>query len=345
MAPYLEALHQEIDQSASRANGRTVQSVYFGGGTPSLLAPTALAGVLVHCRQAFSIAPNAEITLEANPETVTEARIRAYLDAGVNRVSMGVQSLQDQTLLNLGRPHTADRAIAAYHAIREAGCNNVNLDLLYGLPGQTLDDWRDTLERTLDLDPDHLSAYALTPEPGTEIGTAVASGDLALPADDMIEQQETLLHDTIASVGLTRYEISNYAKTGRACRHNVAYWRCNDWIGLGASAHSHLAGHRWWNQFDPTEYIQGVYQHMNIAGMERLTLDQQFNEVLAFGLRLTEGVPRTRVSQQFGLTAWTAKAKSLAHLVAQGLVEQDQENIRLTSHGLKHADFVAVSLF
>jgi oxygen-independent coproporphyrinogen-3 oxidase len=345
MAPYLEALHREIERSAARADGRTAQSVYFGGGTPSLLAPTALTRVLAHCRQAFSIASDAEITLEANPETVTADRVRAYIEAGVTRVSMGMQSLQDQTLLTLGRPHTADRAIAAYDAIREAGCQNINLDLLYGLPEQTLADWGDTLERTLALDPDHLSAYALTPEPGTEIGTAVEGGGLALPADDAIEQQETLLHDTMASAGLIRYEISNYAKPGRACRHNVVYWRCGDWIGLGASAHSHLAGHRWWNQFDPTEYIRAVHQDTHIAGMERLSLDQQLNEVLAFGLRMTDGVPKTPVNQRFGRGALAAKAESLAHLEAQGLVGQDEENIRLTSYGLKHADFVAISLF
>lgn len=344
IAPYIEALHQEVDRIAHRGAGRSVQSVYFGGGTPSLLAPTVLAGVLEHCRAAFSIASDAEITLEANPETVTEDRVRAYLDAGVNRVSMGVQSLQDQALIELGRPHTAGRAIAAAHAVRRAGCRNINLDLLYGLPGQTLDEWRHTLARTLDLDPDHLSAYALTPEPGTEIGGAVASGAVALPEADVIQQQEAILYNAVERAGFSRYEISNYAKPGRACRHNMLYWRCDDWIGIGASAHSHIAGRRWWNRFDPADYIQAGLGHSTIADTETLTPDQQVNETLAFGLRLVEGVSTRRINQRFGRAAWTAKAREITKLVAQGLVEQDDQAIRLTPRGREHADSVAVSL-
>lgn len=345
IAPYLVALHQELDRLSDLGVGRTVQSVYFGGGTPSLLAPAALSGLLTHCRQSFRLAPDAEITLEANPETVTHDRIRGYLEAGVNRISMGVQSLDPEELAELGRPHSAERAIAAYHAIRRAGCRNVNLDLLYGLPGQTVGAWYDTLAHVLDLGPDHVSAYALTPEPGTEIGASIMNGLLTLPADDVIEGQETVLYQAIARAGLLRYEISNYAKPGSTCRHNCLYWHCDDWLGFGASAHSHVAGRRWWNYFEPVDYIHGIRQHASVAGMETLPVDRQINEAVSFGLRMLEGVSRPRLTRRFGTDPWVLKAKGISQLVAGGLLEDDSQTIRLTPRGLALADSVAASLF
>lgn len=343
--PYVETLHREIDQRSGSMAGRTVQSIYFGGGTPSLLAPTALAGLLAHCRRVFEVASDVEITLETNPETVTSARLDGYLNAGVNRISMGVQSLDAQELAELGRPHTADRPMAAYAAIRRAGCDNVNLDLIYGIPGQTVEGWRTTLTRTLDLGPQHLSAYALTPEPGTDIGTAVLSGRVALPSDELIERMETLLSETVERFGLRRYEISNYAVPGAACRHNLLYWSCDDWLGFGASAHSHRTGHRWWNRFDPMEYMQGVREHTCIEGTETLTATQRINEAMAFGLRLVDGIPRARLLQRMGHVPWSLKEPRVAQLVDQGLVENDAHTLRLTPRGLAVADAVAVALF
>lgn len=345
IAPYVEALHRELNRFANLGAGRTVQSVYFGGGTPSLLSPAALTGLLAHCRQAFCLASDVEISLEANPETVTRDRIRGYLEAGVNRISLGVQSLNSEELAELGRPHTVERAIAAYQAVRQAGCCNVNLDLLYGLPGQTVERWRETLVRVLDLGPDHLSAYALIPEHGTEIGTAVTNGLLMLPADEVIDQQEAVLYQGVARAGLLRYEVSNYARPGATCRHNVLYWRCDDWLGFGASAHSHLAGQRWWNRFDAADYIEGVGQHASIAGMETLPLGQRINEALGFGLRMLDGVSRVRLTRRFGADPWILKARGLAQLVDWGLLQDDSQIIRLTPKGLALADSVAVSLF
>lgn len=345
ITPYVEALHEEIDQRAPLGANRSVQSVYFGGGTPSLLAPAALTGLLAHCRQVFDVAFDAEITLEANPETVTSDRIGGYLNAGVNRISMGVQSLNAEELAELGRPHTPDRAIAAYSAIRRAGCRNINLDLIYGVPGQTVAGWRTTLTRTLDLGPDHLSAYALTPEPDTDIGTAVANGRLLLPPDDQMERLETVLSETVEQFGLRRYEISNYATLGAACRHNLLYWSCDDWLGFGASAHSHLAGHRCWNRFDPSDYIEGVREHASVEGMEILTATQRMNEAIALGLRMVEGIPRALLIQRMGQDPWSLKTSRVADLVDQGLLENDAQTLRLTPRGLAVADAVSVALF
>jgi oxygen-independent coproporphyrinogen-3 oxidase len=343
--PYLKALHHEIETVAWIGTARTVQSVYFGGGTPSLLSPSALNSLLQRCGQAFDIAGDAEVTLEANPETVTETRIRSYLEAGVNRISMGVQSLDSAELVELGRPHTAERAMDAFRTIRRSGCSNINLDLLYGLPGQTLLGWRDTLSRALELGPDHLSAYALTPEPGTPIGAAVADGTLALASHDVIDGQERVLRDAIERAGLHRYEVSNYARPGRESRHNLLYWRCDDWIGIGASAHSHVSGHRWWNHFGPEEYIQRGGSGTVVAGREALTRDERINEALAFGLRTVEGVSRARFKARFGADPWTVKTPALAQLVDQGLLALDDRIIRPTTVGLAFADSVAVTLF
>jgi len=344
IAPYVEALHQELDRFADLGAGRTVQSVYFGGGTPSLLPPAAFIKLLSHCRQTFHLASDAEITLEANPETVTHDRILRYLEGGVNRISMGVQSLDPEELAELGRPHTAERAIIAYEVIRRAGCRNVNLDLLYGLPGQPEDRWHETLVRILALDPDHLSAYALIPEPGTEIGAAVTGGSLRLPDDDTIERQEIVLHEAVARAGLPRYEISNYSRPGSTCRHNSLYWRCDDWLGFGASAHSHVAGRRWWNRFDPSDYIHGVERHASIEGTETLLLGQRVSEAFSFGLRMLEGVSRRRLTLRFGTDPWILKAEEIAQLVGLGLLEHDSQTSRLTPEGLALADSVAAIL-
>jgi oxygen-independent coproporphyrinogen-3 oxidase len=344
MEPYVAAVLREIDERASLATGRTVTSLYLGGGTPSLLPPAAVATLLRECRRAFSFAPDAELTIEANPETVTRDRVDAWLDVGITRVSMGVQSLEDQELLSLNRPHTAARAVTAFRAIRAAGVHNISVDLLYGLPQQTVEGWRDTVRRALDLDPEHLSAYALTPETGTPIGSAVFDGRLDLPDADMVLAQEDALHDELSRSGLTRYEISNYAKPGFACRHNMLYWRCDDWLGFGASAHSHVHGRRWWNRFDTADYLQGIDRGDAVAGREDLTVDQQLGETLAFGLRMIHGVPRQLVVTRFGQDAWAGRAIRLRELLDLGLIEDTPHAIRLTPRGLAFADSAAALL-
>jgi oxygen-independent coproporphyrinogen-3 oxidase len=344
MAPYVAAVLREIDERASLAAGRIVTSLYLGGGTPSLLPPAAVASLVRECRRAFSVAADAELTIEANPETVTRARVDAWLDAGITRVSMGVQSLEDHELVSLSRPHTAARAVTAFRAFREAGVRNISVDLLYGLPEHTLEGWRDTVRGALDLDPEHLSAYALTPETGTPIGSAVFDGRLNLPEGDMVLAQEDALHDELSGSGLTRYEISNYAKPGFACRHNMLYWRCDDWLGFGASAHSHVRGRRWWNRFDAADYIQGIEGGDAVAGREELTADQRLGETLAFGLRMIRGVPRSLVVDRFGSDAWATRSNGLRKLLDLGLIEDTPQSIRLTARGLTFADSAAALL-
>ncbi|MFZ5875959.1 MAG: radical SAM family heme chaperone HemW [Nitrospirota bacterium] len=344
MEPYVSAVLREMHERASAAAGRMVTSVYLGGGTPSLLPPAAVATLVRGCRRAFVFAPDAELTIEANPETVTPERVTAWLDAGMTRVSMGIQALEDQELLALNRPHTASRAIAAFHTIRAAGARNISVDLLYGLPGQAVDEWRDTVRRALDLAPEHLSAYALTPETGTPIGSAVSDGRLALPAGDLVLAQEEALHDELSRSGFTRYEISNYAKPGFACRHNMLYWRCDDWLGFGASAHSHLHGRRWWNRFETSDYLAGIERGDAVAGYEELTEDQRLGETLAFGLRMIHGVSRSRLTARFGPDAWRTRTTALQVLSDRGWLEDTPQAVRLTPRGLDFADSAAALL-
>lgn len=344
MEPYIEAVRREIDACAHLASDRRIGSLYLGGGTPSLLPPTAIATLLRHCRNRFMVSTDAEVTLEANPETVTPERVSAWRDAGVSRVSMGVQSLDEQELATLDRAHTARRAESAFETIRAAGFHNVSADLLYGLPGQTVEGWRETVRRALDLGAEHLSAYALIPEPGTTIGSAVAGGSMALPSDDVVMAQEEVLQEAVAQSGLERYEISNYAKPGFECRHNVLYWRCDDWLGFGASAHSHIQGQRWWNRFAPDDYMRGVAGGDPVDGRESLGVDQRLGETLAFGLRMVRGIPRQLFIERFGQDAWTAKGPGLGQLVADGLVAGTRDAIRLTRRGLAFADSAAALL-
>ena len=367
MASYVEGVHREIEAYNRRGvfAGRTASTLYFGGGTPSLAAPAAIRALIAHCRLAFSLASDAEITLETNPETVSYDRLRAFLDAGVTRISLGVQSLDPHELVNLRRAHTADRVVRVFEQARQAGCTNLNVDLIYGIPGQSHDTWRNTLTGALALHPDHLSAYALTPETGTPFGTAIEDGRTWLPPDEDIETLETILHDALRAKGFGRYEISNYARVGAphrmlkpddarvtpparpdfACRHNVLYWSCDDWLGIGASAHSHRDGQRWWNHFDPIDYLREGQSDGWAAGQESLDRTHQMAEALAFGVRMIEGVDGERLHARIGLDPWEQYGQTIERLIATGLIEAGRPMLRLTTRGLALADTVGAAFF
>ena len=365
MASYVDGVHREIETYARREvfAGQTAATLYFGGGTPSLAAPAAIRALIEHCRLAFSLTPDAEITLETNPETVSYDRLRAFIDAGVTRISLGVQSLDPHELVSLRRAHTADRVVRVFEQARQAGCANLNVDLIYGIPGQSHDTWRNTLNEALALHPDHLSAYALTPETGTPFGTAVEDGRTALPTDGHIETLETILHDALRANGFGRYEISNYARIGTthrmpepedacgalparldfACRHNVLYWSCDDWLGIGASAHSHQDGRRWWNHFDPTEYLMEGRSDAWAAGQESLDRTHRLAEALAFGVRMIAGVDGEKLHARIGLDPWEQHGRTIEGLIARGLIEAQRPTLRLTTRGLALADTVGAA--
>jgi putative oxygen-independent coproporphyrinogen III oxidase len=289
-------------------------SVFFGGGTPSLLPGPLLVSIL----DAIPRAPGAEVTVECNPESVDAAKLSAYRAAGVNRLSFGVQSMVPHVLASLGRVHDPAAVERAVALAREAGFDNFNLDLIYGADGETSDDWRRTLDDVLALDPPHISAYALTVEPGTPLGARVRQGEVAAPDDDDQADKYLAADAVLGAAGLEWYEISNWARPGRECRHNLLYWSQGDYDGIGCAAHGHTGGRRWWNVRTPERYIALVGAGGSTeAGWEELDPAARAEEALALGLRTRAGVAAAHVGD----------------LVAAGLAERRADRLVLTRRG------------
>jgi oxygen-independent coproporphyrinogen-3 oxidase len=314
---YLDALRVDI----ARASLDPVTSVFVGGGTPTRVPADGLASVLA----AIPLAPGAEVTVECNPDDVTVEMMRTYAAAGVNRVSIGVQSMVPSVLASLGRTHVPANVSQAVAAVRAAGIPTFNLDIIYGGAGESHDDWRATLEGVLALQPPHVSAYALT----IEAGTPLAEDPSRHPDDDDLADKYELADDLLTGAGLPNYEVSNWAVPGHECRHNVLYWQQGNYRGFGSAAHSHSDGHRWWNVRTPERYIHAVTagQPTEAAG-ETLDAETRRVEGLQLSLRTREGVP--------------ADALDVAAL--DGLVEVAGERAVLTRHGRLLANEIAVRL-
>jgi oxygen-independent coproporphyrinogen-3 oxidase len=311
-----------------------VATVFFGGGTPSILPVALIEELLVACREAFAVDAEAEISLEANPGTVDEAKLAGLRRLGVNRLSLGVQSARPDELALLGRLHSFEQAVQAVAMARRAGFDNLSLDLIYGLPDQSLLDWEVTLEASLALSPDHLSAYCLTVEEGTPLAEGVAAGRVPEPDPDLAAEMYELTEAVLDRDGFTHYEISNWAKPGRECRHNLVYWRDGDYLGFGAGAHSHREGRRWWNVRAPGEYVARVGAGESPqAGGEVLSREQAMGEMMMMGLRLREGVSNARFRGRFGQGLGEVFGRELEELAEQGLIEWGGERARLTARG------------
>jgi putative oxygen-independent coproporphyrinogen III oxidase len=292
-AAYVRAALAEI-RFARRVLGDgapAVATVFFGGGTPTLLAPDLLAALLDEIRAAFGLADGAEVTIEANPETVTVPMPGVLRDAGFTRVSLGMQSASPHVLAALDRRHTPGRAVAAAALAREAGFDHVSLDLIYGTPGETPADWEASLRAALSAGVDHLSAYGLTVEPGTRLHARVRAGAPA-PRDDVLADRYRAADAVLGEAGLRWYEISNWAATDAArCRHNLGYWRSGDWWGVGPGAHSHVGGVRWWNVLRPRAYAALLAAGRSpAAGRERLSAAERRMERIMLEVRLAEGL-------------------------------------------------------
>lgn len=331
---YVAALADEIKASAALVAGRRVASVFFGGGTPSLLTPAQAGTVIDALAGRMKLSSRAEITIEANPESATLARLKGFRAAGVNRVSIGVQSLNNEQLRALGRIHTASQARGAIARAFDAGFTNVSGDLMYALPGQTTDEWLDDLTETASWGLTHLSCYQLTPEASTPYGRAVARGDVEQPLDEeseFFDETESLLR----AKGYDHYEVSNYARRGRACAHNVGYWEYRDYVGLGAGAHGKLGMRRWINIKSPVEYMNRV----KAAGRavwraEKLTPELIQIERLMLGLRLRRGIPLDGVEI-------TPIMRTLSR---RGLLRLTARHIRATARGWRVLDSVLRAL-
>lgn len=340
-APYAQALAREIDQVAGTAR-RPAHTIFLGGGTPSLMAPEWLALVFRALRDGFEVAPEAEITLEANPGTVDVAYLTAVRELGVNRLSLGVQSADSAELTLLGREHDFAAVVEAVAQARAAGFANFNLDLIYGVPGQTLTSWEHTLNAALALQPPHLSLYCLTIEAGTPMQRWLNAGQIVAPDPDLAADQYDLACERLAQVGLTHYEISNWAGPGRACRHNLTYWRNGEYLGLGAGAHGHAAGVRYHVVRQPRVYLRRLTGTVEpsypwssaVAGHTTLTRHDQIADTMITQLRLlAEGVDIGRFTHQFGVTPAAYYGDILARLQAWELLTEVAGSLRLTRRG------------
>jgi putative oxygen-independent coproporphyrinogen III oxidase len=339
---YVSAVIADIERCAPEC---PATSVFFGGGTPTLLPPGQLAAILDSVRAAIGIASGAEITVEANPETVDEGAFEALLSAGFNRFSVGVQSLVTHVLMGLGRTHSAERAVAALRAARRAGVTNLNADLIYGSPWARPGDWEVTLDGVAAEAPEHISAYALTVEEGTPLATLVATGRVPEVDPDLQADRFEAAQAQLAEAGYERYEVSNWARPSRAARHNLLYWSAGDYLGFGAGAHSHRAGRRWWSLRRPHDYIDAVERDLaTIAGYEDLDAHGRAGEALVLGLRLRDGVDREGFARRFGASALEDREVAIEGLVDQGVLELDGGRLRVAPSAVLLTNDIACRL-
>ena len=339
---YLTALHRELELVAALpwVKSITVASVFFGGGTPSLLEPPAMAAILDALRGRFALEPDAEVTVECNPESVTRDKLAAYRVAGVNRLSLGVQSLDDSILKDIGRLHDRRGARAAFEAARDAGHDNVSVDLMYGLPGLDVAGWTRAVEAVLDWAPDHLSAYGLTLDAGSLWGAAGVSG---LPPEDDVVAQYWALARAAAARGYEHYEISNYARPGFRSRHNLTYWRAAEYLAAGPGACGHVGGVRYSNVKPLARYCTMLEDGgLPVDTSERLTAEQYAAERLFLGLRTSDGVPHAWLAERAAADA--PLARRLEDWRRSGRLLDDDGRVRLSEAGFLLSDALFVDL-
>lgn len=336
---YVELLQAEMRLAhAGIPSGRPLESVYFGGGTPSLLEPDQIGRILSLADTLFSLLPHAEITLEANPGTIDRAKLAGFRHSGVNRLSLGVQSLDDRMLASLGRIHSAAQAEQAVQAARRAGFANIGIDLIHALPGQTMEMWRHDLERALGLAPEHLSVYGLTIEEGTPFAQRYTH-DRDLPDEDLSADMFLAADDLLGAAGYEHYEIANYALPGFRSRHNSGYWRRDGYLGLGAGAHSFLrgTGHglRFGNRSDVDEYAAAITRGQ-LPRQDRVELSQEdaLAEFMFLGLRLADGVSFGDFRREFAVELKERFKRELREMTALGLLAMDDRGVRLTRRGM-----------
>ncbi|GAC1380678.1 MAG: radical SAM family heme chaperone HemW [Marmoricola sp.] len=335
-AAYPDQVIAELALARQRVGERLVQTVFFGGGTPTQLPAADLVRILRAIDDRFGLAPGAEVTTEANPDSVTPESLSTLREGGFTRISFGMQSAVPHVLAILDRTHDPERVPAVVDWARAAGFDQVSLDLIYGTPGESADDWQRSLDAALSCAPDHVSAYSLIVEEGTALGRRVRRGELPLPDEDDLADKYGQADAAFEAAGLRWYEVSNWARDdGARCRHNLGYWQSHDWWGAGPGAHSHLAGERFWNVKHPRAYAERLArQELPILDSEVLDAEALTVERLMLGLRLRDGVSRESVPDP----------RRLAGPVASGLVEVTDQRVRLTEAGRLLADGVVRDL-
>lgn len=337
---YTRRLREDIDAMGKKYGDIPVDTIFIGGGTPSVPDSALIVGIMEHVRKAFHVAEGAEISMEANPGTVTREKLTDYRRAGINRLSFGLQSANDRELKLLGRIHTWAEFLESFHLARECGFTNINIDLMSALPGQTRESWKDTLKRVTDLNPEHISAYSLIIEDGTPFGEKYGSeeGRKLLPDED---SEREMYHETkrfLRDCGYERYEISNYAKPGRACRQNIGYWTGLPYLGLGLGASSYMDGCRFAVNSDMKQYLEekpGMF-----TDVEKLTKKDMEEEFFYVGLRMTAGVSLPEFERRFGVSAKDVYPGLMEMFVEEKAAVFQGDRFVLTDYGLDVSNYI-----
>ena len=337
---YTRRLREDIDAMGKKYGDIPVETIFIGGGTPSVPDSALIVGIMEHVRKAFHVEEGAEISMEANPGTVTREKLTDYRRAGINRLSFGLQSANDRELKLLGRIHTWAEFLESFHLARECGFTNINIDLMSALPGQTCESWKDTLKRVTDLNPEHISAYSLIIEEGTPFGEKYGSeeGRKLLPDED---SEREMYHETkrfLRDCGYERYEISNYAKPGRACRHNIGYWTGVPYLGLGLGASSYMDGCRFVVNSDMKQYLEekpGMF-----TDVEKLTKKDMEEEFFYVGLRMTAGVSLSEFERRFGVSAKDVYPGLMETFVEEKAAVFQGDRFVLTDYGLDVSNYI-----
>lgn len=337
---YTRRLREDIDAMGKKHGDIPVDTIFIGGGTPSVPDSALIVGIMEHVRKAFHVAEGAEISMEANPGTVTREKLTDYRRAGINRLSFGLQSANDRELKLLGRIHTWAEFLESFHLARECGFTNINIDLMSALPGQTRESWKDTLKRVTDLNPEHISAYSLIIEDGTPFGEKYGSeeGRKLLPDEDSEREMYYETKRFLQDCGYERYEISNYAKPGRACRHNIGYWTGLPYLGLGLGASSYMDGCRFAVNSDMKQYLEekpGMF-----TDVEKLTKKDMEEEFFYVGLRMTAGVSLPEFERRFGVSAKDVYPGLMEMFVEEKAAVFQGDRFVLTDYGLDVSNYI-----
>ncbi|MEJ2715807.1 MAG: radical SAM family heme chaperone HemW [Deltaproteobacteria bacterium] len=327
-------LQREPGRLAELFRNAIADTIYFGGGTPSLIRPDSVAELVSECRSTFRTVAEPEITIELNPASVIRAALRELLVAGVNRVSLGVQSLEDDELKGMGRTHTARDALRTFEALRNVGFDNISVDLIAGFPGQSRTSFARSIRRVLELRPEHLSIYLLELKPGTKLDAKIRSGELPPLDDDLAAELYEDLCSAVTSAGYEQYELSNFAREGLYCRHNLKYWSDEIYLGFGAGAHGMTGRARYANVEDVATYRECIdSDQLPVSSVTEMTPEVRFKDALIMGLRLVKGLDLDRLGARYGVDARDFVEKTIGDLHAAGLFMLDGHNLRLTPRG------------